>query len=54
MKTKIRFTLLFFACRIHYLYGQTNLQLSPVTLATPENNGIWLQPAQNTKPQPIL
>ena len=29
MKTKILFTLLFFACRIHYLYGQTNLQIAP-------------------------
>lgn len=36
MKTKILFTLLFFACRIHYLYGQTNLQIAPETLATPE------------------
>ena len=53
MKTKILFTLLFFACRIHYLYGQTNLQIAPETLATPEKNGIWLQPAQNTKAQPI-
>ena len=44
MKTKILFTLLFFACRIHYLYGQTNLQIAPETLATPEKNGIWLQP----------
>ena len=35
MKTKILFTLLFFACRIHYLYGQTNLQIAPETLATP-------------------
>ena len=43
MKTKILFTLLFFACRIHYLYGQTNLQIAPETLATPEKNGIWLQ-----------
>ncbi len=53
MKTKILFTLLFFACGIHYLYGQTNLQIAPETLATPEKNGIWLQPAQNTKAQPI-
>ena len=42
MKTKILFTLLFFACGIHYLYGQTNLQIAPETLATPEKNGIWL------------
>ena len=49
MKTKILFTLLFFACGIHYLYGQTNLQIAPETLATPEKNGIWLQPAQNYK-----
>ena len=39
MKTKILFTLLFFACGIHYLYGQTNLQIAPETLATPEKNG---------------
>lgn len=36
MKTKILFTLLFFACGIHYLYGQTNLQIASETLATPE------------------
>ena len=42
MKTKILFTLLFFACRIHYLYGQTNLQIAPETLATPEKNGIMV------------
>lgn len=53
MKTKILITLLLFVAGIHYCNGQTNLQIAPETLATPERNGIWLQPAQDTKAQPI-
>ena len=53
MKIKILFTLLFILSGMHYCYSQTDLQIDPRTLATPEQNGIWLQPAQNTKAQPV-
>nr|WP_303777621.1 hypothetical protein [Bacteroides intestinalis] len=53
MKTKILFTFLFFVAGIYYCYGQTDLKIDPKTLAVPEKNGIWVQPAQNTKAQPI-
>lgn len=53
MKSKILFTLLFFVFGLYYCYGQTNLSIRPETLAVPEKNGIWIQPAQNTKAQPV-
>lgn len=53
MKTKILFTLLFLLSGMHYSFGQTDLQIDPNTLATPVKQGIWLQPAQNTKAQPV-
>lgn len=53
MKTKKLFVfLLNVACMAH-CYGQTDLKIEPQTLAIPERNGIWVQPAQNTKAQPI-
>lgn len=53
MKTKILFTLLLVASGVYHCYGQTNMHIKPETLAVPEKNGIWIQPAQNTKAQPI-
>jgi len=53
MKTKILFTILFFVAGMNYCCGQTDLKIDPRTLAIPEKNGIWVQPAQNTKAQPI-
>lgn len=53
MRTKFLFTFLFLMSTVYYSYGQTDLQIDPKTLAVPEENGIWLQPAQKTKAQPI-
>lgn len=53
MKTKILFAILFFVAGTYFCYGQTDLKIDPKTLAVPEENGIWVQPAQNTKAQPI-
>lgn len=53
MKTKILFTFLFFLSVVSYCNAQVDLQIDPKTLAAPVENGIWLQPAQNTKAQPI-
>lgn len=53
MKTKILFTLLFLVSGAFYGYGQTNLHIEPETLAAPVRNGVWIQPAQNTKAQPV-
>lgn len=53
MKTKKLFTFLLFAACMAYCYGQTDLKIDPKTLAPPQENGIWVQPAQNTKAQPV-
>lgn len=53
MRTKLLFIFLFLMSTVYYGYGQTNLQIEPKTLAIPQENGIWLQPAQKTKAQPV-
>lgn len=53
MKIKILFTLLLIMSVMSYCRGQSNPTIRPETLASPEKNGIWIQPVQNTKAQPI-
>jgi hypothetical protein len=52
MKTNILLTILFSMAGI-YCYGQTDLNIDPGRLAAPEKNGMWVQPARNTKAQPV-
>ncbi len=47
------FLLLICAASVKGAFSQTDIQFDPWDLAQPVTNGIWLQPAQGTKAQPI-
>lgn len=50
---KTLFTFLLFAYGVFYSCEQATAQTAPESLTAPVQNGVWLQPAQGSKAQPI-